>query len=55
MPAIQMQPWDEFTDGSKYSLPSDVQSILDRLQQNVQRYVGNYLLFAGNIILFIFL
>ena len=46
-PVIEMRPWDEFTDISKYGLPSDVQSILDRLQQNVQRYLGNYLIFAG--------
>jgi hypothetical protein len=46
-PALVIQPWDEFTDVSKYGLPTDVQSILDRLQQNVQRYLGNYAIFAG--------
>jgi hypothetical protein len=46
---VELQPWDEFTDIAKYGLPTDVQSILDRLQQNVQRYIGNYLVFAGMI------
>jgi len=51
-PAFEIQPWDQFTDISKYGLPTDVQSILDRLQQNVQRYLGNYVVFAGAIVLF---
>ena len=49
-PAFEIQPWDQFTDVSKYGLPTDVQSILDRLQQNVQRYLGNYVVFAGKVI-----
>lgn len=50
-PAIEVQPWEEFTDVKKYGVPSDVQTLLERLQQNGKRYLGNYAMFAGIILL----
>lgn len=50
MDKLNLQPWDEFTDVSKYGVPNDVQTILDRLQSNVKRFAGNYAVIAGTYI-----
>jgi len=47
---LTLRPWDDFTMPAKYSVPTDVNTLLDRMRTNVSYYAANYLALAGAIL-----
>jgi len=47
---IELRSWSDFKDTSKYSLPSSVNSLFDRIRTNVCYYAANYMVLAGAVL-----
>jgi len=50
MTNLALRPWDDFTTPAKYGVPSDVNTLLDRLRVHTAHYTGNYLALAGAVL-----